>query len=123
MPVKLSEIPTNVKCHHCGDDCVNELITYDDHAFCCQGCRAVYELFQDSDLSSFYNARLEVTEGVYEYLKNEDIANEFIVLKTDSFYKIVLNLPAIHCSACIYVLENLSGAQVGISRTTVNFTK
>lgn len=123
MPIVSPEAHTKIKCHHCGDDCINELINYDEHQFCCQGCRAVYELFQDSDLTSFYNSRLEVSEGAYDYLSSDEIANEFILLKTSNYHKIILNLPAIHCSACIYVLENLAGAQIGINRVTINFTR
>ncbi|HEY4650187.1 MAG TPA: heavy metal translocating P-type ATPase metal-binding domain-containing protein [Pontibacter sp.] len=41
-------LQTNVQtCYHCGDSCEDELIVAHDKAFCCAGCKTVYELLEE----------------------------------------------------------------------------
>ncbi len=113
----------DVQCYHCGDSCSGNLILFEDRPFCCGGCKAIYQLFQDSDLNDFYQNRETLDADKFDYLNNEEISNTFIRLKTDNFYKIELSLPAIHCSSCLYVLENLPKVDNSILSVTVNFSK
>ena len=42
-------------CFHCGTDCDSGTIVFDDKPFCCNGCKTVYEIFSESDLTCYYD--------------------------------------------------------------------
>ncbi|MEP2771465.1 MAG: heavy metal translocating P-type ATPase metal-binding domain-containing protein [Fulvivirga sp.] len=119
-------IAEQVVCHHCGDTCEQERIIYDDKNFCCPGCRAVYELFIDTGLQDIYAdaSRLKPEDhGKYDYLDNLEIANALHDFRSEDHNAITLTLPAIHCSSCVYLLENLRLFHDGIIRVSTNFVK
>jgi Cu+-exporting ATPase len=118
------------KCYHCGDDVIGKGITYDDKPFCCNGCKSVYQLLADNDLNTFYS--IEDNAGVrpnssnthkYAFLEVEDIRRKFIDFEDDKSIHITLFLPAIHCSSCIYLLENIQKIEPGVFSCQVNFTQ
>jgi hypothetical protein len=39
-----------ISCFHCGDLCIDENIHLDNKVFCCNGCKAVYEILNDHEL-------------------------------------------------------------------------
>lgn len=117
---KLMSVSTD--CYHCGDLCLDDSISFDNKQFCCNGCKSIYQLFQGTELQDFYDSRTIIDKSEYEFLDNDDIANSLIKLKTENYYKVQLNLPAIHCSSCLYVLENLYKIEHGIIQVTVNFS-
>ncbi len=124
MPEKL--LATQVACYHCGDTCEEEHIVYDAKDFCCPGCRAVYELFMDTGLQDIYAdaSRLKPeNHGKYDYLDNAAIAHALHDFRSEDHNTITLILPAIHCSSCVYLLENLRLFSEGIISVTVNFVK
>ncbi len=112
-----------VKCYHCGDLCSIEPVVYETKSFCCNGCKVIYELFQDSELQDFYLNRTIVETGKFDYLNNGDISKSFIQFRDENFYKVELSLPAIHCSSCLYILENLPKINAGVLKVTVNFSR
>ena len=117
-----SKIKSKTTCFHCGDDCKEETIAYDGKNFCCYGCKTIYQLFEGTELESFYQERSKVDASIYDFLNEEKFAKSFIKLKTDNYLMVQLNLPSIHCSSCLYVLENMHKVDEGIKRVTVNFT-
>lgn len=117
-----SKLEVKTACFHCGDDCNNETIIYNNKSFCCYGCKAIYQLFEGTELATFYEERSKVDKSIYDYLNDEKFALPFIKLKTENYYLIQLSLPSIHCSSCLYVLENLHKVDEGIRRVTVNFS-
>ena len=42
-------------CFHCGDDCSSAIIEYQDKHFCCQGCKTVFDILYDNNLSYYYD--------------------------------------------------------------------
>lgn len=114
-----------VSCHHCGDPCESEHIRYENKDFCCAGCKAVYELFQETELKDIYAQRREFTRSTdrFDFLENKDITCELLDFQSETHNRVKLYLPAIHCSSCIYLLENLHRLDKGIIRVTVNFVK
>lgn len=117
-----------VNCFHCGDECSTK-IHYNDRVFCCNGCKMVYEILQENGLNNYYN--IENTPGVkpvsshskYDFLENEELANTFYDFKDDEYVKVTLFLPQIHCSSCVWLLENLSKLNKGILNSEIHFTK
>ena len=45
-------------CYHCGDDCGKQIIAYNEKAFCCSGCKTVYEIFSENDLDGYYDLQV-----------------------------------------------------------------
>ncbi len=117
-------------CFHCGLDIIeSDKIQFDDKIFCCNGCKTVYEIFSQNDLSCYYDfekspgATPQETLGKYDFLDNEDIVNKLIDFQENSTAIISLYIPHIHCSSCIWILENLQRLQDGITTSQVNFSE
>lgn len=120
---------TTTNCYHCGDDCASNTISFNNKAFCCSGCKTVYEILNQNDLGSYYDFEKtpgkipEVINGKYEYLDNEDIVKELYDFNDGKLSIITLYIPHIHCSSCIWVLEHLNKLNESISTSQVNFPK
>jgi P-type Cu+ transporter len=116
-------------CYHCGDKLpVVGIVEYDEKKFCCDGCKTVYSLLSESGLDGFYElpekASVKASSEVnYDYLNNEEILNKLLKFKDERVSKVILNLPAIHCSSCIWLLENLHRINSGIIAVQVNFVR
>ncbi|CAN1491318.1 ZntA Cation transport ATPase [Flavobacteriaceae bacterium] len=115
-------------CFHCGLDIVKEdEIIFDDKNFCCNGCKTVYEIFSLNDLTCYYDfekapgATPQDIKGKYDFLENESIVSKLLEFQEDTTAIVSLNIPHIHCSSCIWILENLQRLQKGISTSQVNF--
>ncbi|MEM8522170.1 heavy metal translocating P-type ATPase metal-binding domain-containing protein [Flavobacterium sp. PL12] len=115
-------------CFHCGLDIIKEdEIVFDAKIFCCNGCKTVYEIFSLNDMSCYYDfekspgATPQDIKGKYDFLDNESIVSKLLEFEENSTAIISLNIPHIHCSSCIWILENLQRLQKGISTSQVNF--
>ncbi len=116
-------------CYHCGLDCNADRIEFDHKLFCCNGCRTVYEILNQHELSCYYDLESapgsvpKDIKGKFDYLDNEDIASKLI--EFDDLETSVANfhIPTIHCSSCIWVLENLHKLNRGVKVALVNFPK
>lgn len=115
-------------CFHCGLIIPkNELIVFDEKEFCCSGCKTVYEIFSLNDLTCYYDfekspgATPQDIQGKYDFLDNESIQLKLLEFQEDTTAIVSLNIPHIHCSSCIWILENLSRLKPGISASQVNF--
>ncbi|MRX39885.1 HAD-IC family P-type ATPase [Flavobacterium sp. LC2016-23] len=115
-------------CFHCGLIIAkNEEINFDEKKFCCKGCKTVYEIFSLHDLTSYYDfekspgATPQDIQGKYDFLENETILSKVLEFQEGNTAIVSLNIPHIHCSSCIWILENLNKIQTGISISQVNF--
>ena len=119
------------ECVHCGEDCGKYPITWNEKPFCCNGCKTVYQLLNENQLYSYYE--IEDTPGIkietedfgkkFAYLDNEEIKNKIYEFNEGDYRKVTLHIPSIHCSSCIWLLENLNTLSHGISQSRVNFVK
>jgi Cu+-exporting ATPase len=115
-------------CFHCGLIIPkNEVIVFDEKEFCCSGCKTVYEIFSLNDLTCYYDfekspgATPQDIQGKYDFLDNESIQAKLLEFQEESTAIVSLNIPHIHCSSCIWILENLNRLKPGISASQVNF--
>jgi Cu+-exporting ATPase len=115
-------------CFHCGLTIVkNEEINFDEKKFCCTGCKTVYEIFSLHDLTCYYDfekspgATPQDIQGKYDFLDNQAILSKLLEFQEANTSIVSLNIPHIHCSSCIWILENLNRIQSGISVSQVNF--
>jgi len=125
----MSSKKEDVLCYHCGDSCRDNEIVTDGKSFCCNGCKTVYEIFSENDLTCYYD--LQSTPGLtpseisgkYDFLANEDIAKKLLEFDDGKHQIISLYIPTMHCSSCIWVLENLNKLQPAVTASQVNFPK
>ncbi|OIQ28352.1 MAG: ATPase [Bacteroidetes bacterium MedPE-SWsnd-G2] len=116
-------------CFHCGDICVTTNIKIEEKQFCCTGCKTVFEILSESDLTNYYDlvsspgAIPEEIVGKYDFLEDKTIVNKLLDFNDDKHQIVTLYIPHIHCSSCIWILENLHKLQNDISSSQVNFGK
>ncbi len=120
----------NPKCYHCGDACDAEIIEYQEKTFCCEGCKTVYDLLNDNDLCTYYdleqNPGMKMKKSVgnkFAYLDNEEVSQSLLEFRDENLCKIRFFIPQIHCSSCIWLLENIHHMREGIVQAQVNFVK
>ncbi len=120
---------SNLLCYHCGNICDNTLIAIEDKFFCCNGCKTVFEIFSENDLTCYYDfeknpgAIPEEIQGKYDFLANQKIVEKLLEFNDNNKQVVSLYIPHIHCSSCIWVLENLHKLQKNIIASQVNFPK
>ncbi len=126
----MSIIMGNKNCFHCGKEyTAKEEIQFDEKSFCCVGCKTVYEIFSQNDLTCYYDfqsapgATPQEIKGKYDFLNDENIQSKLLEFQENGIYIVSLYIPHIHCSSCIWILENLQKLQKGISTSQVNFTQ
>ena len=126
----MSIIMDNKNCFHCGKEyTAKEEIQFDAKSFCCVGCKTVYEIFSQNDLTCYYDfqsapgATPQEIKGKYDFLDDEKIQSKLLEFQENNTHIVSLYIPHIHCSSCIWILENLQKLQKGISTSQVNFTQ
>jgi Cu+-exporting ATPase len=116
-----------VKCFHCGEES-EEPIYLNDKAFCCDGCKTVFEILNLNDLCEYYQIEgysgstlKNVQRGSFGYLDAADIRRKVLSFDSDNLAKVTFYVPAIHCVSCIWLLENLRKLNSGILKGEVVF--
>lgn len=118
-------------CYHCGDDCTNSAIKAHEKDFCCQGCVAVFELLAEEGMDQYYcfdkspglkTEKID-TEQLYKHLDLEEVKQELFNYRSKEHSKIKFFIPQIHCSSCIWLLENLHKLNPHVAHSEVNFGK
>lgn len=117
-----------VKCYHCGDDCPDNEIRINDKIFCCNGCKTVFEILEANNLCNYYS--IDEQPGIkkntsikrnYDFLEDKDLINNLIDFTDGKISKITFSIPQMHCSSCIWILENLYKLDSGVVQSEVNF--
>lgn len=118
-------------CYHCGEDCPNNSLRHDDKIFCCNGCQMVYTLLQENGLCNYYslnehagiNRREVIRKEKFAFLEDQSIQQALIRFKNETETHVTFYIPYIHCSSCMYLLEQLHRIHAGVIRTDLNFLK
>ena len=121
-------------CHHCGEICPDTSITTDEKAFCCEGCKFVYELLRDNNLCTYYD--ISAQSGVsfknilpdkrrsrFDYLDDVYTQQSLLEFTNGVIAKTTFHLPQIHCSSCLWLLEKLHKLSSGIISSRVDFMR
>ena len=120
-----------ITCYHCGDDCDIFPIESEGLSFCCVGCKNVYAILSQNNLCDYYNLESNpgtaiknpISKTKFNYLDDEQIIKKLIDFNDGGIQKITLFIPVMHCSSCIWLLENLYKLNKGIVSSRVNFLK
>ncbi len=119
------------QCYHCGLPCDDPSIHLGDKYFCCRGCLVVYELLSENGLCQYYS--LNDTPGItptesgydvkYAYLDDESILRELLNFTDGKTARATFYVPQMHCSSCIWLLENLHKINSDIISSRVDFLR
>jgi P-type Cu+ transporter len=118
-------------CYHCGDICSSDDIIIDDKHFCCNGCKTVFEILNESGLESYYSLEMDADKrnrsvdaaNKYEFLDDSDVEDKILDFKISNKSQLTVDLPDIHCSACLFLLENIYKLNSSILESKVNFVR
>ena len=120
-------VPT---CYHCGEPCDEVQIQIEEKSFCCQGCKMVFDILDENDLCAYYDladhpgVNLKAKrEETYAYLDDPDTIKKIVQFEDEQMVKVTFFFPQIHCSSCIWLLENLYKLHGGMITSRVNFLK
>jgi P-type Cu+ transporter len=124
-----TESSSAILCYHCGDVCPDGSLYINEKKFCCAGCKTVYEILNANELCSYYS--INENPGIqpkylgkrYDYLDDEPTEKKLIDFKDDSLTSVTFFIPQIHCSSCIWLLENLYKINQGVISSQTNFLK
>lgn len=114
-------------CFHCGETCPDDTIKSGNKFFCCVGCRTVYEIVNKNNLGYYYD--IEKNPGTspkeishkFDFLSHPDIVKKLVDFDDGHLMVVSFSIPSIHCSSCIWILENLDRINPAIKASTVNF--
>ncbi len=115
-------------CFHCGDACKNHKLDIGTKSFCCNGCRSVYLLLNEHTLEEYYclnknpgTAIKDIAPEKFRFLDDKNIAGKILSFNNSTRASATLYLPQIHCSSCLWLLENLNRINPHILSSQINF--
>ncbi|MCS7005540.1 MAG: heavy metal translocating P-type ATPase metal-binding domain-containing protein [Cytophagales bacterium] len=119
-----------IECYHCGQITDEKsALYYDQKTFCCQGCKNVYQILKENHLEKYYELNkcsgisASFSENTYDYLDLPEIQSQIIEFTDGKIAKVTWEIPSIHCSSCIWLLENLHRIEKRIINSRVNFLR
>ena len=93
----------------------------------------MYRILNENKLNKYYTlletpgikitVDQEVPKSKYAWLDKPEVIDALTEFKDGELSRIVLYIPSIHCSSCIWLLENLHRLDPAILRSMVNFIK
>lgn len=118
-------------CFHCGEPCPDDCFVTAEKVFCCFGCQTVFSLLKENGLEQFYElnaspgarVRNDGAAARWKFLDDPAVQGKLFDFADQVQAKVTLHLPAIHCIACVWLLENLFKLHAGIGRSLVNFSR
>ena len=123
--------PRSSACSHCGLPCGESPLRGSGKQFCCAGCQAVFELLSEGGLDEFY--RLGGAQGVrgggadaqdrFAFLDTPEVRSALVDYSDDHRTKVTFRVPAIHCVACVWLLEHVFRLRPGIGASSVDFLR
>lgn len=88
-------------------------------------------LLNENNLCNYY--RFDSTPGIkakgkftserFAYLEDESVIQKLVSFRSNTQTNVTFSLPQIHCSSCIYLLENLHRINEGIIGSQTNFQR
>lgn len=120
-----------VQCYHCGETCTSGKIHLEEKVFCCEGCKMVYQIINQNGLCDYYslndkpgiNQRIAARKDKFAFLDDDAIGARLVSFRDEKQTHVTFYLPQMHCSSCLYLLENLFRLDEGIISSKVNFTR
>ncbi len=117
-------------CYHCGEPAGNTPVEFDEKAFCCTGCKTVYQVLSKNGLCEYYtlnstpgqSRKVMVRPEKFAFLEDASIAGQMIAFREGKMVQVTFYLPQMHCSSCLWLLEHLHQLHGGIGSSRVDFS-
>ncbi len=130
QPIDHQPAATIPTCAHCGEACPDEQLRAGDHHFCCTGCQTVFQILKENNLADFYrldeNAGRSQRKGTpadFAWLEVSKLAERFVRYRDEERWQVEVELPAIHCASCIWLLERFPQLLRGVRTCVVDVTR
>ncbi len=114
------------QCAHCG--AAGAAIVIQQKHFCCEGCSRVYAILKEQNLLGYYDFPANNLESLkdrpaadFGYCDGDWFRRTFTTPAGNGAYSIRLRLPAIHCAACVWLLEKLPEMLPGVTAARINY--
>jgi P-type Cu2+ transporter len=120
----MADVADTIPCAHCGIP-----VAADPSAatvFCCQGCRAAHALILGCGLQDYYRLRTQPIgrpgdpAGTVAYASPAFIERH-VRLRSDGLAEIAWFVDGIHCTACLWLLEQLPSLDHGVKEARLAF--
>tara|TARA_R110002096_G_scaffold115365_2_gene249856 strand:- start:63322 stop:65715 length:2394 start_codon:yes stop_codon:yes gene_type:complete len=109
------------ECSHCQQEFKGKVYSDDlGNNFCCFGCKVVFELIEGQQEIIISK---DLNTSSYSYLDNPEIKSKLLTFQNGTIEKINVHLPQIHCSSCIFLLENLFEIHEGVLQVNIHFSR
>ncbi|MDR9373695.1 MAG: HAD-IC family P-type ATPase [Schleiferiaceae bacterium] len=110
--------PALQDCAHCQQPIAEPVYGAEEKVYCCTGCQMVDEMMNASG-KRYAEEALPLRR--YAYLDEPRVRAKVLDFQEGGQARLTLHLPAIHCSSCIYLLENLSEVEPALLQVEVHF--
>ncbi len=114
MKPTTERINTQISCAYCGKTCTEDKVKKGDQFYCCFGCATLDSVVNKSD----EHGAIPVNFRQYDL---PEVFQKAIEFENDSYYRIRLQTPSIHCSSCVELIEDLPEVDERVMSSQVNF--
>ena len=127
--IKTNHTTEKTVCYHCGDECQSTDHVIDEKHFCCHGCKSVFQILSANNLCSYYaynnhpGETCDRADKRFDYLNEPDIVTDLIDYTDEHITIVTFYIPHIHCSSCLWLLEQLNKLNPAIHYSRVDFLK
>ena len=95
------------------------------------GCKQVYLLLTENNLCTYYNlgnmpgikVKGKFSAARFAYLDNDATIQKLVQFSNEKQSNITFSLPQMHCSSCVFLLENLHRIEPGIIKSQTDFQR
>lgn len=122
----------DVRCTHCALPVPFRLVRPgDEHQFCCEGCRSVYEVIHGWGYEKFYAMRkaegadgqpASVSGRRFEDFDDEGFQRDHVRSTATGTQRTSLYLEGVHCAACVWLVERLPSVSDGLLSVRLNIS-
>ena len=112
--------PDTAVCVHCGDPVRSEGVSSGGLMFCCSGCKAVHEVLSQAATCPVPVPR-PVGDERFAYLDDPTVVERLCDFSDGTVTAVTFFVPQMHCSSCIWLLENLYRFDHGILHSRADF--
>jgi Cu+-exporting ATPase len=125
---KKKQNATAIHCDHCGAELPQSKVVENDKQFCCNGCSSVYAILKAGGLCEYYKisqtpGTINKTTVSFSDEELELLESHFVIGEGPDKTEILLHIPGMHCSSCIWLLEKLATLDNGIAGSRANFVQ
>ncbi len=129
MPSQRAGTEKKVDCYHCGSECPDLHIRNGDKYFCCEGCKLVFGLLEENQMCNYYDLnahpglqqKFSAWREKFAFLDLPEMHERYVQFSDGRQSHVHFFLPQMHCSSCLWLLENIRKIEPGIVYSRVQF--